>query len=201
MCSKDAMAKQRTAHSRRGHSFEQALTLHRQGRIDEADRIYDAILAADPQHSDALHLSGFLKHQQGRPIDGLRLVAAASKKGRVGRRAHELRVILDALKRHEEALESRSGVGAAGRRRVIHYNRGNALKGLGRYEEALASYDRALALAPDLGPAHHNRGSTYAVLNRNEEALASFDKALSLTLNWPASRSSMVSHWRRPTQR
>ena len=60
-------------------------------------------------------------------------------------------VILDALKRHEEALESfdRALAQQAGDA-VIHYNRGNALKGLGRYEEALASYDRALAIAPDL---------------------------------------------------
>ena len=70
-------------------------------------------------------------------------------------------VILDALKRHEEALASfdqalakRAGDAA------LHYNRGNALKGLGRHADALASYDRALALAPDLAVAHHNRGST-----------------------------------------
>ena len=72
------MTKQRTARrSRSSHSFEQALALHRGGRLDEAERVYNTILVADPQHCDALHLCGFLKHQQGRSIDGLRLVAAA----------------------------------------------------------------------------------------------------------------------------
>ena len=169
---------------RSGRSFEQALTLHKAGRLEEAEKIYRAVLAADPRHVDALHLSGVLEHQRGRFIDALRLVAAALKK-RPGSAdvLTSYGVILDALKRHEEALESfdRALTQRAGDA-VIHYNRGNALKGLGRYEEALASYDCALALVPDLGPAHHNRGSTYAVLNRNEEALASFDKALSLTL-------------------
>ena len=179
------MTKQRTARrSRPSHSFEQALALHRGGRLDEAERVYNTILTADPRHSDALHLCGFLKHQQGRSIDGLRLVAAALK-ARPGSVdvLTSYGVILDALKRHEEALESFDrALAQHADDAIIHYNRGNALKGLGRYEDALASYDRALALAPDLGPAHHNRGSTYAVLNRNDEALASFDKALSLTL-------------------
>ena len=177
------MAKQRTARrSQSGRSFEQALALHRSGQLDDAELVYNTILAADPQHSDALHLYGFLKHQRGRSIDGLRLVAAALK-ARPGSvdALTSYGVILDALKRHEEALVSFDrALAQRGGDAVIHYNRGNALKGIGRYEEALASYDRALALAPDLGPAHHNRGSTYAMLNRNEEALASFDKALSL---------------------
>ena len=177
------MAKQRTARrSQSGRSFEQALALHRSGQLDDAELVYNTILAADPQHSDALHLYGFLKHQRGRSIDGLRLVAAALK-ARPGSvdALTSYGVILDALKRHEEALVSFDrALAQRGGDAVIHYNRGNALKGIGRYEEALASYDRALALAPDLGPAHHNRGTTYAMLNRNEEALASFDKALSL---------------------
>lgn len=38
-----------------------------------------------------------------------------------------------------------------------HYNRGNALTRLGEYEAALAAYDEALALQPDMEDARHNR--------------------------------------------
>jgi tetratricopeptide (TPR) repeat protein len=179
------MAKQATARlSQLGRSFEQGLALHRGGRLAEADRIYEAILAADPRHFDALHLSGVLRNQQGRSVEALHLVSAALniKSGSVDALVSH-GVILDALKRHEEALASfdRALAARAGDA-TLHYNRGNSLKGLGRYAEALASYDRALALAPDLAPAHHNRGSTYAELDRNDEALASFDQALLLCL-------------------
>jgi tetratricopeptide (TPR) repeat protein len=50
-------------------------------------------------------------------------------------------------------------------------NRGNALRNLTRYEDALASYDRALALEPDHAMALNNRGNVLLDLNRPEEAL------------------------------
>jgi Tfp pilus assembly protein PilF len=49
---------------------------------------------------------------------------------------------------------------------------------LGRFEEALASYDRALKVRPDYTQALSNRGNALAALGRFEEALASYDRAL-----------------------
>ena len=45
-----------------------------------------------------------------------------------------------------------------------HSNRGNVLKELKRYDEALASYDRALVLRPDYAEAHSNRGNALNAL-------------------------------------
>jgi protein O-GlcNAc transferase len=59
-------------------------------------------------------------------------------------------------------------------------NRGVTLKELKRFEEALASYDRALTLRPDYAEALSNRGVTLHELRRFEEALASYDRALTL---------------------
>ena len=60
------------------------------------------------------------------------------------------------------------------------YNRGNTLQELKRFEEALASYDRALAVRPDYAEALYNRGNTLKELKRFEEALASYDRALTV---------------------
>jgi tetratricopeptide (TPR) repeat protein len=49
-----------------------------------------------------------------------------------------------------------------------------------RFEEALASYDRALALRPDHFPALTNRGVTLHELRRFDEALANYDRALAM---------------------
>ena len=49
---------------------------------------------------------------------------------------------------------------------------------LKRFEEALASYDRALKVRPDFAEALFNRGDTLHELGRFEEALASYDRAL-----------------------
>jgi tetratricopeptide (TPR) repeat protein len=59
------------------------------------------------------------------------------------------------------------------------YNRGIALRNLGRYEEAIASFDYAVKIKPDFHSAWNNRG---AVLcdhqQRYEEAITSFDQAV-----------------------
>ena len=57
------------------------------------------------------------------------------------------------------------------------YNRGNALKNLGRYEEAVASYDRALEFKPDDDEAWYNRGVALKKLNRIKESITSFERA------------------------
>ena len=61
-----------------------------------------------------------------------------------------------------------------------HSNRGNALHELKRFEDALASYERALTLRPDYAEAHSNRGNALQELKRFEEAVVSYDRALTL---------------------
>jgi tetratricopeptide (TPR) repeat protein len=51
---------------------------------------------------------------------------------------------------------------------------------LGRHDEALASYDRAIAWMPDRADFHFNRGFILGRLGRHVEALASFDRAIAL---------------------
>ena len=53
-------------------------------------------------------------------------------------------------------------------------------KDLRRFDEALASYDRALTLRPDYAEARYNRGNTFGAQNRHTEALAQYELALSL---------------------
>ena len=61
---------------------------------------------------------------------------------------------------------------------AAHNNYGNVLKCLGRFEEARASYERALDLAPDCADAYNNRGIVLQELRRFDDAVDSFDQAL-----------------------
>src|SRR5580704_13798791 len=61
-----------------------------------------------------------------------------------------------------------------------HVILGRALHALGRNDDALASFDRAIALAPDLAPAYANRADVLSKIGRNAEALDSYDRALAL---------------------
>jgi len=63
-------------------------------------------------------------------------------------------------------------------------NRGTVLYALKRFDEALASFDAALALRPDYAEALSNRGAILQELGRFDDALASYDRALALTPNY-----------------
>lgn len=67
---------------------------------------------------------------------------------------------------------------------AFHYNLGLALQHLKRFEEALGSFDVALALKPDYVQALNNRGVALQNLRRPEDALVSFDRALALKPNY-----------------
>jgi predicted TPR repeat methyltransferase len=62
----------------------------------------------------------------------------------------------------------------------MHLNLGVVLFGLGRFEEAAASYRNAIALRPDYPEAHNNLGFALYRMGRTDEAIACYEKALEL---------------------
>jgi tetratricopeptide (TPR) repeat protein len=60
------------------------------------------------------------------------------------------------------------------------FDRGNELYGLGRYEEAIASFDRAIEIKSDKHDAWCNRGNALYRLERYEEAITSYDQVIEI---------------------
>ncbi len=60
------------------------------------------------------------------------------------------------------------------------FKKGNTLRELGKYNEALASYDKAIELNPKYADAWIGRGISLNNLEKYNEALASYDKAIKL---------------------
>jgi tetratricopeptide (TPR) repeat protein len=63
---------------------------------------------------------------------------------------------------------------------LIWISRGLTLFTIERYEEAIASYNKALEIKPDYYEAWSNRGLTFFTIERYEEAIASYNKALEI---------------------
>ena len=59
-------------------------------------------------------------------------------------------------------------------------NEGNKLFNLQKYTEAIASYDKAIAIKPNFHEAWYNRGFALAKLQKYEEAIVSCDKAVAI---------------------
>jgi tetratricopeptide (TPR) repeat protein len=57
--------------------LKESIDLHRQGRLDEAERSYRQHLAEQPNDADALHLLGLLRHQRGDAAESADLLSRA----------------------------------------------------------------------------------------------------------------------------
>jgi tetratricopeptide (TPR) repeat protein len=176
-----------------GQAFEQALALHRQGRLRDAEKIYTRVLKAAPDHFDALNLLGTVKVQLGRVGEAHRLFTAALKiNPGVPQVWANLGQVLHMLKRTQEALECFDKACAlAPDNADVRNNRANALLALGRAEEALEQFRDVLARAPDHGEARLNSGIAHAALGAMKEAVEEFDRALSIAPGHP------VAHYNR----
>jgi predicted O-linked N-acetylglucosamine transferase (SPINDLY family) len=62
----------------------------------------------------------------------------------------------------------------------LHYNRGNALKALGRLDAAEHAFRAALALQPDMPACHGNLANTLVARGRLDDAVASYRQSLAL---------------------
>ncbi len=65
-------------------------------------------------------------------------------------------------------------------RAITENNLGTAFGERGRYDEAIAHHEKAIALKPDYAPAYNNLGATLRAAGRLEEAVAQYRKALAL---------------------
>ena len=170
-----------------GQTLQQALALHQQGRLDEAEKLYSRVLKADRNQFDALHLLGMLNHQRGKAGEAYRLLSAALK---VHPRAPEalsnFAMVLVSLKREAEALASvdKALQIAPGHPDALN-NRGNVLMEMKRPAEAVAAFDALLAQQPRHLVARINRGNALAASGQPEKAVADYDEALKLAPGHP----------------
>ena len=159
---------------------QEAVQHHREGRQEEAERLYRQILAAAPSDFTAHYMLGAMRYSQGRADEALFHLGEALKVNSAAPAALILYGLLlqkngrfdDALSAYDRALDVDAGLVEA------LVNRGNVLSDMGRYPEALVSYDKALKLRPGFVPTLYNRGNAYRGQGRVAEALADYESAL-----------------------
>lgn len=75
----------------------------------------------------------------------------------------------------------RAETGVAGS--STHYNQGNSLTSLGRYDEAITAYRKAIRIDPSSADAHNRLGAVYAQLGRWSEAVREGEETLRIDPN------------------
>jgi predicted O-linked N-acetylglucosamine transferase (SPINDLY family) len=163
-------------------ALQKALRIYREGRLEQAEAVYLAIIAKAPDYFDAhLMLGDVLAELQRHDAAIASYDRALQIKPDNTEALYNRGNSLLHLNRNEEAAASYDRALASTPDHVYAlYNHGNALLGLGRREEAIASYDQALAVAPGYAEAWNNRGNALLELKRFGEALSSFERALAI---------------------
>lgn len=167
-------------------TIDQAIKLgmqhHQAGQFAQAESIYRQILAAQPNHAEALHLLGLIAQQANRPDTAAELIsrAIAINPNAVHYQANYAQC-LASLGRQDEAI--------AIFRRVItlqpylaeaHFNLGNLLQSMDRIEEAIASFRQALRSRPGYVEALNNLGNCLREVGQADEAILLLRRATEL---------------------
>lgn len=167
-------------------AFQQAAALHAQGRLREAEQIYEAALRADDRHFDSTYRLGLIRLQRGRFADAAELFRRAAKIDKKSADAQfHLAVALTGLDRPETAISRyEKALAIKPEFAEAHNNLGYVLQKLGRNDEAATHYERALTINPAYAEARNNLGNALHMLGRFEDAIAQFEKALAIRPNY-----------------
>ena len=131
-------------------AIDEALALHRAGKHELAMQRYVAILQQNPGHADALYYVAVLALQQGQIDEGLKVIARASAAGRRRRGCtiSRARRICGRTATTRRSTSFSRAIAADPSFPDAYGNRATLLAEMGKHEEAVADYDRALALRP-----------------------------------------------------
>jgi tetratricopeptide (TPR) repeat protein len=169
--------------------MQKAINEQTEGNLEEAERLYQDILKAEPKNPDANHNLGALNVSLKKIDIGLSFLKTALDldSNREQFWFSYIAILIDSG-RFEEAQKNLKIAKEKGFKNekfvtleaYTYFHSGNSLKGMGRLEEAEASYRQAIFIKSDYIEAHNNLGNTLKKIGKTEEALASFRQAIAI---------------------
>lgn len=174
--------------------FDQATQLHRNGQLEQAELSYQAILRADPTHTESLHMLGCVALSRGQHQLAADLIGYAIKAAPESASAYSnLGIALKALGKLPGAVAAyKHSIALQPRMADTHYNLGIALHALNRPEDALESFDRAIALRPGHALSHNNRAAVLFDLDQPQQAVQGYREACRLAPADPQARWNLA---------
>lgn len=164
------------------------------GALDGAGALLERVLAAVPDHPDALHYAGVLAQQQGRTGAAIALI----ERSLTLRPTHadwwsNLGIALRSDARLDGAIGAfRRAIELDPRHANAHSNLGVLLRASGLVDDAERAYRTTLELQPTHVDAWTNLGVLLDGLGRSAEAAACFSRALTLRPRHPNTRRLLV---------
>ena len=185
--------------------LQQAVNAHKAGQLQEAHRLYTAILKVQPKHPDANHNTGLLTVGFGKielALPFFKTALDANPSNAQFWYSHIVALIkLERLIDAKDLLNQAKSKGIKGadfdqlEQRLndankalsikpnnadAYYNMGIARQQQGNLEEAIKAYNKALSIKPDYADAYNNIGNALQQQGKLEEAIVAYNNVLTL---------------------
>jgi tetratricopeptide (TPR) repeat protein len=166
---------------------------HQRGRLGEAARLYRNVLAAQPDHADALHLLGVVALQQGDHRRAAEHIGRAVARNPGAAVYHtNLGEAYRALGQLDRAADCcRTALCLEPHSAEAANNLGLVLLAQGRTDEAAVQFREALRLKPDYAMACNNLGNTLRLGGDLDGAVTHFRRATEIDPNLAEAHSNL----------
>jgi len=164
------------------HMLEHGYRRHMEGQLEEAERLYQAVLSRDRHNLHALNLLGMLCVNDFRPDEAVVLISKALKFQPNNPESHANIALAfkDQGKLEQAVKHFRESIRLDPYKPVVFNNLGNVLRELGEPHEAIKAYERALQLDGDFSQCWCNLAAALNEAEKRKAARRAVDRALRL---------------------
>ncbi len=162
---------------------QQAVDLFQKGKLTEAVTAFEKILAAKPNHLNAINALGMIYLELGKNSEAYSI----SSKGLTlypkddNVTINKARAAVKIGKTDEAIALMDVCIGRDAGFFMPYHIKGTALDAQNRVQLAIGMYSKAIQLNPNFPNAYLERGNDFAAISRYPQAIADYDKVLSLT--------------------
>lgn len=165
--------------------IDEALALHRQGKLDEAEAIYHDVLAQHPNHAETLHFLGLIAHQKGEHERAISLLKQAiDVQPQTAQFQSNLGLVQTCAELfHDAAVTFKNLLATHSNDPNIANAYATALKGTKNWDEAKSVLRELIGSYPNYAPGHFNLGNLYLAQGYASLAVPLFETAFGLAPN------------------
>ena len=162
--------------------IQQAIKAHKEGRIEEAERLYRSISKNQPTNLAAYNNLGVILQNLGRLDEAeINYRKVIELKPDYGEAHYNLGITLQGLHKFGEAETSyRKAIELKPDYANVYFNLGNTLRKINKLSEAEKNYRKAIELKPNYAESYLNLGAALKVLGKSDEAEISYRKAIEI---------------------
>lgn len=163
------------------NTFQQAFELHKQGKLDDAEELYNKVLEQDPENAEVLNFLGIINLQKFRLSKAEEFIQKAIAISpeqyfyeNLAKVYLEMEDSQNAIKLYKELLDKQP------ENFDYVFNLASAYKVARDYENAIKMYERAIELQPENPDSYYNMGLILNNLSKPQEAIKYYKKAVEL---------------------